>query len=616
MNFARLLLDGVQTEDVVRQAKMSVPSLQYMRVMISGYLRTEATSYWMVSAEGNERQLTKVNHDEESIISSINEMSLPVQIQDHGQWQETWDCCISFSVPSDSLAYAVTRSLTACYVQRKVAGRRLDLIPAAVVLITTMTDRTIPDAQSLFHLNNDILLHLSRFMTDKDLLSIMRTCHALFGVGLPTLLERPRYLKPKTLRSFHNFLQMTSPVSFMSLRTLDASHFAGKCLSRDETSMIIDILQRAVNLQKLCLDPDIFSRKAARDAVASLNFLRNLDIMGDYNTRIPGILSQLHAPLEDLSLFLDNNNLIPMLANFCQSLKRLSVSCASFSCVGSLVFPKATHLNIQSFDACAPALIAAFPNVQDLQFELEGMGEGDTPDESDDLVMARQQSIEFQRRQRWDSLVSVKTNLEGLYALALQCRVPSVTITEAIFAPEGLDVAWLKSSLEPLQPQNLKIRVYSNFARLPEALGAGMGKLKHLDIGIEFTEDSDFQGSLDALFCTIGSLPSVELVDIEFLCINPASDNETVEAMLTQLDMETLAHRTVESSSTVVGIMIGIGKVFASVERLAMAVVHSQRAYTEVETIDTMSNVAGIVSSSDVSLVTMSSSSDSTFIFL
>ncbi|KAJ3534621.1 hypothetical protein NM688_g7107 [Phlebia brevispora] len=412
------------------------------------------------------------------------------------------------------------------------------------------------DAGSLFHLYDDTLLHLLRLATDKSLLSLMRTCRALFALGLPALLGRRHYLRSQSLQSFYNFLQTTSPSSFLALRDLDFSAdswgWPGVPQVPGHSAIILDILKRAVNLQALCFDAALLSLDGGiDDAIMSLSSLRTLEITGDFDFDLsPDLLSRLHVPLKHIELSLDDGiDPIPMLTNFSHSLQTVVFTCVSFPSVGNVSFPEVTHLKAQAcFHPCAPALIAAFPNVKHIHLECSSIV-GTPTDQSANLDALLPQCVEFQKHQRWESLLSATVDLAGLYILALQCEVPSIVIAEELPTASEVDVTWLASSLRLLRPHYLKLHVRSDFTRLLEILSAGMEKVKRLDICIILASGLLLEESLDAFFEAIRRFPVLEHVDIEFVC---------ADTMLTQQNMETLARCVAEASSTILAISIGV----------------------------------------------------------
>lgn len=358
---------------------------------------------------------------------------------------------------------------------------------------------------TLTSLDEDVLLYLFRMLTNKGLLTLMSTCRYIFRAGIPALLGRPYlHFYRGMLRSFHEFLSLSAPTSFLSLQQLKFS----SCDTTKGVNIIADILGRATNLQVLMIGSDSFHRHdAIATAISSLSKLRDLDILHEDPDITYSIIERLQAPLTRLRLQVDDNCKLwlPLLSNFCDTIEDVylqytGIEDIPFSCL------KLTRLSLWFCDAPLPVLIPAFPNLEILSIN---SGRYDLPCGYPEYEELRTKNTAFQKHVRWPSLVSLALDEVSIYTMNLQEEVDSVVLPSSFSFSDDVDYVWLQTPLEFLRPRHLHVSCFQNTTELAKALSVGTGRLDRLDLRIEtkhrFRSDRIMVSSLSGWSATLAN---------------------------------------------------------------------------------------------------------------
>ncbi|KAJ3532886.1 hypothetical protein NM688_g7358 [Phlebia brevispora] len=328
-------------------------------------------------------------------------------------------------------------------------------------------DTSLPERVSYARLNFDILACIMACVHEReDLLSFMFTCSVLYAAGVPLLLRRfPRCIHAKSLWPFNKFLLSNAPASFSALRILCFSyqhdkHREDPIVGSQDRAIVANILQQATRLECLALHKKYLGQSGHSDdavarAIASLTALRRLALGGSCDNQTRSILTQLQSPIWLLAVeFLESTDVLPLLANFCHTLRHAEISSAKFLS-SSAPYP---HLGYLELSRCSQLRLSvlgpAFPALKLFVVSTVDTRVGEV---STDAM--REENLQFQQGRStpvW-KLSGLIADLESLYILCLQFQVPGLTVTRS--DPETYnDLTWLHDSMAYLQPQVFQIR--------------------------------------------------------------------------------------------------------------------------------------------------------------
>lgn len=318
----------------------------------------------------------------------------------------------------------------------------------------------------------------------RDLLSYISTCAYLYSAGVPILLRFRCDISPRNLPSFYRFLTAKAPSSFLGLRDLFLcfAQYFDENLNKIEPCTIdslADVLSRAKNLQRIEIS-ELYEYPALWEALASCSSLRHLKVNGeDVNPRLIALLEQLQAPLTTLHFGGGGETLFvaTTLANFSSTLEKLSISSYTLCQTPAVgpIYSQLVHLTL--IDVGSPLLsilIPAFCRLQTLSIQFP----------PDDFDAVRETNLQFQvdhPSQRW-FLSSLTGDVESLYSLALQTKVPNVKIDSI---PLEL-LHELQATLPPLCPMTLCMDSVGEPAEgsgwISTAISDGWEELTRLDL--------------------------------------------------------------------------------------------------------------------------------------
>ncbi|KAF7789492.1 hypothetical protein EIP86_000438 [Pleurotus ostreatoroseus] len=316
-------------------------------------------------------------------------------------------------------------------------------------------------------------------MSKKEVLGLMSTCRALFNFGLPKLFQRPYKIDPRTLQSFYDFLLFGSPSSFLSLQDLTVpASFGG--LSITVVIQLINILSKAINLRSLVLlDYTLYKYPTFYDVIPHLKKLRFLKTGDSMSYQA---LTSLRSPLVQMSLTTGMNfDPIEALAHFSDTLQEVSLVNPQISCAG-VIYPHVVRLVLTRYNPpLLSTLIPIFPNAQELI-----MTTGQAEDTKDTYKQCKERNVKYQKECRqWSPLVSLRTNSGGLFGLALQHSLTSLSLLSPIHADEYLDL--LEESLKPLHLVYLAITYVPgpDSIQLHRAIEPTFDTLQRLDLKLD-----------------------------------------------------------------------------------------------------------------------------------
>lgn len=201
------------------------------------------------------------------------------------------------------------------------------------------------------------------------------------------------------------------------------------------------------------------------------------------------VLLQLQSPLTELDVTFPydyKNPVLPLLANFHQTLESLTLICVNLAnstmdfCLSRLTsLDISTHTSPQLY-----IFIAAFPNLQNLCIRWVNYN-------SDAVDLLRNQNTAFQNSgHSWKALRSLVANTTSLDVIALQQELEILAVTTNLSEIPDDHLFGLYSSFPLLRPKTLSL--VSSAASIFEGIlnTAGLGRIFDLSLDLRLAEDS------------------------------------------------------------------------------------------------------------------------------
>ncbi|KAJ3552456.1 hypothetical protein NM688_g4142 [Phlebia brevispora] len=322
-------------------------------------------------------------------------------------------------------------------------------------------------------LNLDIFAFMMTFVERRgDLLSLMRTCRALYAAGIQPLIRLDTDIPASKLRSFHTFMLAHSPASFVALRRFVLED--GPAFMAEDDEYLASLMERSVRLEELRLPSHVLDTNlkialaiASLDCLVSLRFNIGGSVFSIQN-KIPSRYSLAHFSYPKLTVL-------------------------------ELIRCSLPRLNI---------LMSAFPNLQALTLE----DRDDIPEDifvlTPEQELVRAQNIAFQRNGRhWKSLRSLTTDTWCLFAIGLQNEIDVLEITTSLPGDRLFDLPWYLPSIGSLQAKEFRLSLndydvesWFDEEDFQSVFGTGMDKLVRLTVTVNFEQYYGHEEILNVLF--------------------------------------------------------------------------------------------------------------------
>ncbi|TFK92904.1 hypothetical protein K466DRAFT_594839 [Polyporus arcularius HHB13444] len=354
----------------------------------------------------------------------------------------------------------------------------------------------------------------------EDLLSMMRTCHALRSGGVKYLLDKEVTLSDnRKILSFACFMLARPKERFPFLRRSLCIECHMDRFSDVAGGALVQVLQRISHLRHLALlntGAILASNLLLADAIASLTCLESLEMIIGVGHRLgplsnttfsEHVIKFMHAKLTSVALRLSRHGDLPpdgshidevilLLSHSASTLK--SLECDYFSPhASSVVYPRMRELTVRLQEPHVLPYVAAFPNLSRLVVR----GPTTAIDDvglSSELFALREVNLHGleEAGERWTHLDYVSGRLEYLYVLALDTRVKTLFI-DASFLWNDWTIALLPDVLADTRPTHLEMRVSSQVFKagrsflggFQQSSAAQLVEVLDLDIEVELVGD-------------------------------------------------------------------------------------------------------------------------------
>ncbi len=348
--------------------------------------------------------------------------------------------------------------------------------------------------------NFDILICLMRLTQERrDVSATMRTCRALYSAGMPSLLSFDIDFDVwERFAAFCSFMDVDAPRRSRFLRQMTLyMHHLSNSFSTGTLDHILCILQHATQLHQLRITTYVRGGPRPLDprligALSSLTSIKHLTL-GETSNDTVMILQSLHSPVAEARVdFKSGSDVDPILV-----LRTFSSSLQQLAALGSPVFPRAPHYDIQyslvtkleiSVRIGSPIplkpLIYSFPNLRVLRLVDEVDLDQVQPFEGDIALAGegwRQANILSYSQRHWEALDHVSSDILNLYLLGLSCKVHHLHLEFArCYGVDNLRL--IKETLSMIRPTRLHIRVFDDVDFNPTQLDRTVDDLTHLHI--------------------------------------------------------------------------------------------------------------------------------------
>ena len=377
------------------------------------------------------------------------------------------------------------------------------------------SDYTISDAR----LNEDVLYHImSSLARPRDVLAAMRTCYALYQLGLPLLLQNVHLQSATQFALLEAFLER-HPLRYQSIRTVTFSFSSG---FDQLVERLVDFLRKLGRVQDLnfmwlpITHPDGRLANQITQQVSSMPSLRGLSVLGDIPPQNVAQLFthiQSHVTELDIGYFYYTVRPLSLLAPLKPHLEKLTIRAnpggISFTDFEDLPpaetkFPRVRSL---SFD-CAGSDFAKvgllpriFPLVRD--FAVRGVH---LPPDQVALTALRSANRAQQADVRWDTLDHLEGTVRSVYAAGLTSRAKHLRLNLSSRV-DGCITECAKAVIDDAKPHSLQVDVQANSVRilrdLPAMLESVYECLDRLHISLYLDSDGVLSAANDDIVSTV-----------------------------------------------------------------------------------------------------------------
>lgn len=278
-------------------------------------------------------------------------------------------------------------------------------------------------------LNHDILtLVIAALENKRDVVRVMKACHALEEAGRRKLLSFPITIDADNLETIHNSIITQTKNYCAHLRHLDIKEYS---FSEEQIRKIAEILRHAKYLEHLNVGiQHTFMVPEFAESMSNLQNLRELQLLNPDEPLLAAV-KLIKSPLVELvvvsarSELSHRTELSTLIRNFTSSLevlrvKRVTLHDLDFQC------PRLRVLYLTGLPSefiSAHKLVHAFPNLAILGLDGDGrIPETVSPD-------YRERNAAEPPSSPWPRLELAEGQVEYIWTLALKCPIRSLAVT-------------------------------------------------------------------------------------------------------------------------------------------------------------------------------------------
>ncbi|OCH91908.1 hypothetical protein OBBRIDRAFT_791770 [Obba rivulosa] len=352
-------------------------------------------------------------------------------------------------------------------------------------------------------LNLDILREVMSFLSNKDILRMMRICHDLLPTGARLLLQRDLRLIDvhcdKKLSSFCQFMLRDSPNRFVFLQELNLYLLDPPALSPETLNLFILVLRQAHHIRSLTLSfrdgvleecPHLTTAIASMTSIRKLYWFSQSSFPPPCGPRGAKMIASMSSPLEGVSVSFDacdsSQDLAKVFGTFSPTLNYLQVRNCEIR-RSPIQFAQLSYLYASTaFPVEMEILTNMFPNLRKLRLSLR-RGWGAFKREWRSI---RSRNLRVQPS-ACTSLQSIRGHALALWSLGFQSEVPRLTLS--LF--DHKDLEYFQTILSDIHPSDVDVHISLGELCLNDldTLLQGMTDVETLCIGLIFTEDVDTQ---------------------------------------------------------------------------------------------------------------------------
>lgn len=325
-------------------------------------------------------------------------------------------------------------------------------------------------------LNWDILFNIALSLgRGNDLVCLMQTCHTLYNIGVPLLLDQTIELGAdiKKSMSFCSFI-FRDPGRALRVHDLRlCAILLGDFYPEthpDVSSAVGTVLHLCRNVKHLDL-PDSEALALCRDlapAVASFRHLERISIMEASDKAIL-LLMRIRSPIATAHVQL-NVDVFPEDEDygnpvfFFQHLKDhlVDVRLTNFERVAmcpGISYPSVRRITMDAFfpfDFSSDGFAGSFPGLQELRWLHDEVEPNVAEREREDTLASRATSSVLHREMRWDSLDFLHCRTSATYSMALTC---GVRLWKGAEVTEGQEWHQFRTVLADIRPSCLSVTI-------------------------------------------------------------------------------------------------------------------------------------------------------------